>query len=187
MKKYMKKFRNIFGILSFLQDLGESGVVTFDGTSGASSSAQGPISSVGRLFQLRARVTIPLTGVTNDIVKAIPVKLGTRVLHTAMRLVQKSNGSAMTLKLGDGDATGAYQNTTMDAVGGAVGLTQGLLPADTNGVTPKIYAADDTIDILLAGVTAQSTIPAIVDVLAVCEDLTADPGDWTTGVVAGSS
>lgn len=187
MKKFMEKISNLFGILSFLQGLGEAGVVTFDGTSGASASAQGGISAIGRVFQLHARVTISLLAVTNDIVKAIPVKLGTRVLSTAMRLVQKSNGSAMTLKLGDGDATSAYQGTTLDAVGGAVGLTQGLLPADTNGVTPKIYAADDTIDILLAGVTAQSTIPAIVDVFALCEDLTVDPGDYTTGVIPGSS
>ena len=55
------------------------GVVTFDQTVGTKAAAQGGISAVGRVFQLMARITIPLTGVTNDIVKALAVKAGTKV------------------------------------------------------------------------------------------------------------
>jgi hypothetical protein len=173
---------------SILAILGnQRGVVTFDGSNGATAAFEGSIDGQTRVYQLRNRVTISLLGVTNDVVKAIPIKKGVRVLTTAIRLVTKSNGSAMTLKLGDGDGTGGYQNTTLDAVGGALGLTQTMLPADTNGVTPKVYTVDDTIDILLAGVTAQSTIAAVVDILVLCEDLSADPSEFSTGVVAGST
>jgi hypothetical protein len=165
----------------------QRGVTTFDQTGGSVATFRGGEIGQNKIFVLRKRVTISLLAVTNDIVQALTVKKGTMVLSTAMRLVTKSNGSAMTLKLGDGDATNGYQNTTMDAVGGALLLTQTMLPADTNGVTPKVYGADDTIDILLAGVTAQSTTAAVVDVLAVCIDLSADPSEYATGVVAGSS
>ena len=166
--------------------LGLFGVVTFDQTGGSTGTVMGGAFK-DRVFQIMRRVTISLTGVTNDVVKAIPVKAGTKVLTTAMRLVTKSNGTALALKLGDGDATGGFQNTTLDAVGGAVGLTQGMLPADTNGVTPKIYSADDTIDILLSTVTAAGTTAAVVDVMALCEDTSTDPSTYTSPVVTGSA
>ena len=162
------------------------GVVTFDQTTGTQASHQG--GALGnRVFQLMSRVTIPLTAVTNDVIKAIKVQTGTKVLSTSMRLVTKSNGTAVALKLGDGDATGGYQNSTLDAVGGAVALTQTMLPADTNGVTPKVYSADDTIDVLCSTITVPGSTAAVVDVMALCEDTSVDPSAYTSPVVSGSA
>jgi hypothetical protein len=116
-------------------------------------------------------VAIPLTGVTNDIVQAIPVKKGWLVKGTIVKFLTQGAATTITLHFGitGGDVDG------FDAIDGksAVGTVCQTIPADGYAVTGGFYVtADDTLDILLAAIDTMTVAP-VVTVQAIVVDTNA--------------
>ncbi len=148
------------------------GVVTTDGTGGAAAAipAHGSrhIQRIGPV-----RVSIPLTGVTNDIYQAIPVKKGWKLHGCMWKMVTAGAGTTIALDFGITGivATGLDAAVDGKSVAGTIGFST---PADTwPALGGYNVIADDTVDILLNTITAMTTAP-VFDLWLYVEDVDAD-------------
>jgi len=92
-------------------------------------------------------VTAAMVGTINNVIQALPVYAGETVLGVELVATDLDTGAAaITLSVGDGASTARYISAS--DVGQAGGLAK-----HTAG-TPYQYAADDTIDVLVAAAAA---------------------------------
>ncbi len=160
------------------------GVVTTDQT--ANSKKTGiPISGVDNIYTITNTLTIPLTGATNDVVNALPIKKGTLVKEVVMEIIVAGVGTAVSLSVGK---TGGTANGFLSAID-ATQAAGTFVPCPLAGTYPAagglFFSADGTIDVLLATITAMTTAPQI-KLTATCIDVHDYP-DYNTGVIPGSS
>lgn len=105
----------------------------------------------------------------SDVVQAIPVKAGERVDHVVVEVLTAEGGVA-TANVGDGsDADGYLAAVNLNAVGltdMALTLTDGTPNTVAGYTNGKLYAADDTID-LVPGANVDN---AVVRVMALITD-----------------
>lgn len=123
----------------------------------------------------KMEVAIPLTGVTSDIVKTMPIKAGTLVHGIKLVVTSLATATTITMDIGVADtAVTGYDIDGFDAsVSGtaAVGTVTRSVPADAYPVIGGFYfVADGTIDITLSTITAMTVAPTF-DLFVDCEDL----------------
>ena len=158
---------------------------TYDltGQSGAGSAV--PINGTNRRGQVTATITVPLLGVTNDILQCIPIKKGQKCHGISMVIVTAGAGTTVALDIGITGGTAAGFDSQVDAKAAAGTVTQSVL-ADTYPAAGGFYAtADDTIDILLHTITAMTTAP-VVKLIADIETIV-DSVDYVSPAVVGAS
>jgi hypothetical protein len=117
-----------------------------------------PFTGQGKCFITPpATVAIPVTGITNDIVQALPFKAGWLIQGVILKSVTAGAGSTITLQCGitggtvdgfiaafDGKAAGPFKSTPSSTYPAAGGY---------------LAAADGTVDILLDSISAMATGP----------------------------
>jgi hypothetical protein len=132
------------------------GVTTTDMT-GGSSAAKSWKQNGKHFVTAPITVSIPVTGITNDIVKCIPVKAGWLVKGIIYKIVTAGAGSTITLDFGITGGTADGFDAAIDGKTTA-GTVLKSTPSDTYPAAGGYYAAaDGTIDILLKSISAMTT------------------------------
>ena len=185
MKTILAFLMSMFG--SLVSMLGnQKGVVTFDLDAGATANSELHVAGFSkRAIVGPVRVTVPLTGVTNDILQVFPIKAGQIVHGIRVRMITAAVGTTCTLDFG---ITGGTADGFDAAVSGkgAAGTVTRTIPADTYAVSGGYHTTvDDTIDVLLKAIT-DITGAAVFDLYVDLETLSPSV-DYTSPVVAGSS
>jgi hypothetical protein len=132
------------------------GVTTTDSTGGAAATP--PYAGKDKYFVTPPiTVTVPLTGVTNDVVKMIPVKAGWLVKGLIIKPVTAAAGTTITL---DAGVTGGTTDGFRAAFDGK-GTTTLVSPLSaTYPAAGGFYVtADTTIDLLLKSISSMTTAP----------------------------
>ena len=130
---------------------------TFDltGTTGPSIPFTG-----NKVFRIKKRIVVPVTAVTNDVIKALYIKKGWNVEAVHVKIVTPSAGTTHTADVGITGGTADGFDAAID-LKGAAGTVTKTIPADTYAAAGGYYAtADGTIDILMksiVGLTAFAT------------------------------
>jgi len=118
------------------------------------------------------RITVPLAGITTDVLKCIPVKAGWKVWGVMMKQVTQGAGTTITLDVG---ITGDNDDGCDAAIDGkgAVGTVTFSTPSDEYWAAGgKYLAADDTVDIYLDNINTMTTAP-VFDMWLYVEDVDA--------------
>ena len=124
-----------------------------------------PCDGIDRLYRLANRLDFSRHNVLNgDTVCVLDVKAGTRVARLYTKVVTPE-GTAATATVGDNADTDGW-DTSVDLNAAAGALTQ-TVTTDAYGSDGKLYAADDTIDLVVAA----NLSAAVIDVYAECFDL----------------
>lgn len=116
------------------------------------------------------RVTVPDDAVTNDIIKAVPVKAGWRIQGYFAKMVTQGAGTTITMDLGITGvaATGLESAQTLK---GAADATMQSALADTWPAAGGYYVTtDDTVDVLLHEIDTMTTAP-VFDLWLKVEDM----------------
>jgi hypothetical protein len=164
----VRKMKNFFKFLKkmYLFPLNALLGVT---TTATTATAGVPYVGMGKVFITQPyTVTIPSTGVTNDIVQTIPIKAGWLVLGTIIKPVTAGVGGTITLDVG---ITGGTADGFDAAINGetAVGTNLQSTPSDTYPAAGGfLAAADDTIDILLKSIVSAITTEPVFTIQAIC-------------------
>lgn len=185
MKTILAFLMSMFG--SLVSMLGnQKGVVTFDRDAGATANSELAVSGFSkRAIVGPVRVTVPLTGVTNDILQVFPLKGGQIVHGIRARMITAAVGTTCTLDFGITGGTADGFDAAVDGKGAAGTVTR-TVPADTYAVAGGFYTAtDDTIDVLLKAIT-DITGAAVFDLYVDLETISPS-ADYTSPVVAGSA
>jgi len=112
-----------------------------------------PFKGAGRLFVLENTVDIDdlvanSAFVSADVIQAIPVSDGMRVMGTELEMVTPSDdGTGVTADIGDGDDPNGF-DAAVDLKGVAGTITATAIGTDAYGASGKRYAAADTIDVI---------------------------------------
>lgn len=180
-------------IFAFLMSMFESlvsmlgnqkGVVTFD-LKKATANSELAVEGFAKRALVTQRFTVPVTGVTNDIMQCIPLKLGQLCHGIRARIITPGAGTTITLDFGITGGTADGFDAAVDGKGVAGTVTR-TIPADTYAVSGGFYAtADTSIDVLLKAITAM-TAGTVFDLTADIETLVPS-ADYTSPVVAGSA
>lgn len=119
------------------------------------------------------RITIPVTGVTNDILQCIPVRAGMRIHGVLTKQITQGTATTVTLDIG---ITGAVADGLNAAIDGksAAGTVLHSTPSDTWPALGGYYVtADDTVDILLKSINTMTVSP-VIDMYLDVEDVDVD-------------
>ena len=106
-----------------------------------------------------------------DVIQAVTVRAGEMVCSVSAKIITACS-AAMTATIGDGDDPDGYvTSVSLNGTAGTVTSTVGALLQ--SGTTPfaitqgKVYSADDTIDLVLAGTAANN---GVVEVRVLCRN-----------------
>ena len=104
-----------------------------------------------------------------DVLEVIPIPAGTLVSNVGMEII--TVGASGSISIGDGGATAGYLAATVSTSAGYFGgvpvLASGAFAPTLSG--GKVYAAADTIDVLISTAVPSA---AVVRVFAVLTDIT---------------
>ena len=106
-------------------------------------------------------------GAATDVVQALNVPAGTGVLNVFVKVITPQGGTC-TATVGDGAGANSWDaSTDLNAAAGTI--TQGAVGTDAYAVANlgKVYAAADTIDLVLG----HTTNVAVIEVYALCYQL----------------
>jgi hypothetical protein len=124
-----------------------------------------PCDGIDRLYRLANRLDFSRHNVLNgDTVCALDVKAGTKIARLYTKLVTPE-GSAATATAGDNANTAGW-DASVD-LNASVGVLTQTVTTDAYGADGKLYAADDTIDLVVAANLGN----AVIEVYAECLDL----------------
>lgn len=131
--------------------------VTTDLTGGAGAIA--PYAGKDKYFVTPPiKITVPTTGVTNDVIKAIPIKAGWLVKGIIIKIVTAGVGTTITLDAGITGGTANGFLAAFDGKSAAATILKSQPYVDIYTRAGGYYATvDTTLDILLNTISAMTT------------------------------
>jgi hypothetical protein len=131
-------------------------MTTYNLTGGAAATP--PYNGKDKYFVTpKVTVTIPTTGITNDVIKAVPLKAGWLVRGTIVKIVTPATGTTVTLDFGITGGTANGFDAAIDGKASAGSVFQSQPYVDVYTRAGGYYVtADTTLDILLNTITAMT-------------------------------